>query len=319
MNRNFLKKLYYPGLSAIGADRRQIKRLQNERKIAVLNLHRISPVQNPFWSPLHPEIFEELLKFLQKNFEVCLFGELNFFKDSKKPVAVLSFDDGYYDFIEYGLPILEKYKMRANMNIIPQCAESRKPIWNVRLYDFLNSAPRNLINEIKLPDFDVTLSDESRQTKLNFGLKISKYLKQRPRKEREEIWNQIEPFLEKADVENPTRMMTANEIKQISDETEIGVHSFSHESMGFEENDFFEDDFDGCRKYFDEKLAIPLTIYAFPNGSYRSEQIDFLRRNAIKQILLVDEKFAELEADVFTRLTVYGDNRAEIKMKSLGF
>lgn len=293
--------------------------MQNERKVAVLNLHRISPVQNPFWSPLHPEIFEELLKFLQKNFEICLFSELKFFEDSKKPIAVLSFDDGYYDFIEYGLPMLKKYEMRANMNIIPQCAESGKPIWNVRLYDFLNSAPRNLINEIKLPEFDETLPDESRQAKLNFGLKISKYLKQRPRTEREKIWHLIEPFLEKNDIENPTRMMTASEINQISTETEIGVHSFSHESMGYEQNEFFEDDFEECRKYFNEKLLIPLSIYAFPNGSYRPEQIDFLRQNAIKQILLVDEKFADSETDVFTRLTVYGDNRAEIKMKSLGF
>ncbi len=318
MNKDFLKKLYYAGLSAIGADVRQVKRLQNERKIAVLNLHRISPVENPFWSPLNPKIFEELLKFLRGKFEICLFSELKSFENSEKPIAVLSFDDGYYDFIEYGLPLLEKYKMRANMNVIPQCAESGKPIWNVRLYDFLNSAPRNLINEIKLPDFAAVLADDSRQAKLNYGLKISKYLKQRPRQEREEIWHLIEPFLEKTDFKQ-TRMMTADEIKQISAATEIGVHSFSHESMGFEENEFFERDFAECQKYFAEKFEIPLTIYAFPNGSYRSEQIEFLRQNAIKQILLVDEKFAEFQTDVFTRLTIYGDSRAEIKMKSLGF
>jgi len=318
MNKDFLKKIYYAGLSAVQADKFRRRALKKQNKIAVLNLHRVSPVENPFWSPLHPRIFEKLLQFLQKNFEVYLFKELNSIEKSVKPLAVLSFDDGYYDFIEYALPLLEKYKMRANMNIIPQCAESGKPIWNVRLYDFLNAAPRRLINEIKLPDFAAELADDSREAKLRYGLQISSYLKKRPRKEREEIWHSIEPFLGKAGFRE-TRMMTTDEIKQISEQTEIGVHSFSHESMGFEENEYFEHDFTKCRNYFAEKLNLPLTIYAFPNGSYRAEQVDFLKRNDIKQVLLVNEKFADLRADVFPRLTIYGDTRNEIKMKSLGF
>ncbi len=318
MSKTFLKKIYYAGLLAVQADKVRQRKIKRQKKIAVLNLHRVSPENNPFWSPLHPSIFDELLRFLQKNFEVCLFNQLESIGVTTKPVAVLSFDDGYYDFIEYALPLLEKYKMRANMNVIPQCAGSGKPIWNVQLYDFLNSAPRRLINEIKIPDFTANLTDESREAKLNYGLRISNYLKMRPRREREEIWQVIEPYLRQADC-GQTRMMTIDEIHEISSETEIGVHSFSHESMGFETEDFFVQDFEKCREYFKDKLKLPLTIYAFPNGSYRAEQIDFLRRNEIEQILLVDEKFADFPADVFPRLTVYGEDGREIKMKSLGF
>lgn len=318
MNRNFLKKLYYSGLSAIQADKFRRRMLKRQNKIAVLNLHRVSTLVNPFWSPLDPKIFEELLRFLQKNFEVYLFEELKSVKTAKKPLAVLSFDDGYYDFIEYALPILEKYKMRANMNVIPRCVEDGKPIWNVRLYDFLNTAPRSLVNEIKLPEFGAKLPDDSREAKLRYGLQISSYLKKRPRREREEIWQLIEPFLAKADFRE-TRMMTAEEIKQIAGHTEMGVHSFSHESMGYEDNEFFERDFAECRDYFTEKLNLPLAVYAFPNGSYRAEQVDFLRRSGVAHILLVEENFADLQTDVFPRLTVYGDTKAEIKFKSLGF
>ncbi len=318
MNKNFLKKIYYAGLSAVRADKLKLRMLKRQNKVVVLNLHRVSPVENPYWSPLHPDIFEELLRFLQKNFEVSLFKELKSIKNPKRPLVVLSFDDGYYDFIEYALPILEKYEMRANMNIIPQCAESGKPIWNVSLYDFLNTSSRNLINEIKFPDFDAELPDESREAKIKYGLQISRYLKKRPRKEREKIWQSIEPFLAKADFQE-TRMMTADEIKQISNRTGIGVHSFSHESMGFEENEYFERDFAKCRDYFTKKLKLPLLTYAFPNGSYREEQIDFLRQNNVQNILLVNEDFADLQTDVFPRLTMYGDTKEEIKFRSLGF
>ncbi len=318
MNKNLLKKIYYSGLSVLRGDKLRQQMLKRQNKIAILNLHRVSTVENPFWAPLHPKIFEGLLSYLQKNFEVCLFEELNSVGKSSRPLAILSFDDGYYDFIEYALPLLKKYKMRANMNVIPQCVESGKPIWNVRLYDFLNSAPQILINEIKLPEFDINLPDDSREAKLRYGLRISSYLKKRSREEREEIWQSIEPFLAKADFEQ-TRMMTAEDIHEIAGETEIGVHSFSHESMGFEENEFFERDFDKCRHYFQSKFNLPLITYAFPNGSYRPEQINFLRHNNVKHILLVNEEFADLQVDVFPRLTIYGETQTEVRMKSLGF
>ena len=318
MNKKILKRFYYHGLSLIGADRLRLQKIKRENKIAVLNLHGISPAENPYWSPLHPRMFKELLEFLQKNFEVCLFEELKSKSDSVKPLAVLSFDDGYYDFIEYALPILEKYRMRANMNIIPQCAESGKPIWNVRLYDFLNTAPRQLINEIKLPGFEANLPDDSREAKTRYGLRISSFLKQRPRHEREELWKLVEPILEKSAFRQ-TRMMTTQEIRAIAGETEIGVHSFAHESMGFEDFDYFSQDFSECNVYFRQKLNQPLKIYAFPNGSYQREQINFLKKRGVEHILLVDENFAESQAAVFPRLTIYGDIGAQVKMKSLRF
>lgn len=291
--------------------------LKRQNKIAVLNLHRVSNVESPYWPPLRPEIFEELLLFLQENFEVCLFDQLPDIRTTK-PVAVLSFDDGYYDFIEHALPLLEKYGMPANMNIIPQCAETGKPIWNVRLYDFLSSAAKSLIGEIKLPGFEAKLAGDSPQDKLRFGLKISRYMKSRPRLKREEIWQSIEQVMAKVDYPQ-TRMITTAEISQIGWQTHIGAHSFSHESMGIEDNEFFERDFEQCRKYFAESLELPLSTYAFPNGSYRPEQIEFLRKEGIRQILLVDDKFAERRTDVFTRLTIYGETKKEVKMKALGF
>ncbi|HEX8638897.1 MAG TPA: hypothetical protein VF692_12590, partial [Pyrinomonadaceae bacterium] len=63
----------------------------------------------------------------------------------------------------------------------------------------------------------------------------------------------------------------------------------------------------------------PLTIYAFPNGSYRPEQIDFLRQRGVKHVLLVDENFAEPDTQAYPRLTVYGETAAQVKMKALRF
>ena len=315
--REKLKTAYFFFQKFLRKDARLLEKIRREDLLVVLNLHQVSPHQNPFWSPMHPQIFEDLLVFIKKNFEVLLFGELNS-SNSKKPLAILSFDDGYYNFIEYAAPLLEKHGLRANMNVIPSCVENGEPMWNIQLYDFLNSAPKSLIDEIRLPAFEYRLKDESFGSKVQYGLKISRFLKNRPRREREELLREIENAMRKSEFQL-TRMMNTEEIRQIAEIHEIGVHSFSHESMEFEENSFFEDDLQKCLKYFDEKLQIPLEIYAFPNGSFRLEQIEILRKYGIKYKLLVGEEYARKDADVFPRFTIYGGTKLENRFQALGF
>jgi peptidoglycan/xylan/chitin deacetylase (PgdA/CDA1 family) len=315
--KEHLKTGYYLVQKILRKDAALLEKIRRENLVPVLNLHQVSPHENPFWSPLKPEIFDDLLAFLKENFEVVLFGEI---ADAKtdKPLAVLSFDDGYYNFYEHAAPLLKKHGLRANMNIIPSCVETGAPMWNIKLYDFLNSAPKSLIDEINLPGFDYRLKDESYSGKVQYGLKISRFLKNRPRREREEFWGEIESAMRKAEF-RLTRMMSAEEIRQIAGTHEIGVHSFSHESMEFEETGFFEDDLQKCLKCFDEKLALPLDIYAFPNGSFRPEQIEILRGYGIKYKLLVGENYAKAGSDVFPRLTIYGSAKLENRFQALGF
>lgn len=313
--RQHLKNFYFNLLRLTGREARLLRQIRQGNRLVILNLHQVSPHQNPFWSPLAPEIFEDLLVFLKQHFHVALFRELETVK-SNKPLAVLSFDDGYYNFIEYAAPLLAKHGLRANMNIIPSCVESGLPPWNVQLYDFLNSVPREVINQIKLPDFDAQLGDDSTGGKVRYGLQISRFLKNRPRREREELWQSIEPLMKKADFAR-TRMMNTAEVKEIAQTHEVGVHSFSHESMKFEDDDFFIADLDKCFDFFQHKLQMPLDIYAFPNGSYRDGQIEILQNRGLRFILLVEEKYSRV-GSLHPRQTIYGASKAETRLQALG-
>jgi len=143
-------------------------------------------------------------------------------------------------------------------------------------------------------------------------------LKNRPRAEREELWRPIEDLINDSDF-SPTRMMNREEIREIAGTHEIGVHSFSHESMEFETAAFFEDDFEKCAGYFENKLGLPLETYAFPNGSYREEQIAALLERGIKHVLLVGEDYARKSENVFPRFTIYGSSKLETRFQALGF
>jgi peptidoglycan/xylan/chitin deacetylase (PgdA/CDA1 family) len=314
--RERLKAVYYLLLEGFGSDLRRLKRITRENLTVILNLHQISPHENPFWPPLHPKIFDRLLRFLKANLNIVLFDELSG-SNRGKPRAILSFDDGYYNFVEYALPILGKHGVRANVNIIPACVESGEPIWNVQLYDFLRTAPKTLVDEIALPGFEIKLTDDSYYAKLRYGLGISRFLKNRSRRERHELLQGLNRIMDRHEFER-TRMMNRQDVLQIAKTHDVGAHSYSHESMEFEETTFFEDDLRMCSAYFRERLKLPLETYAFPNGSFRPEQVAILKENGIRNVLVVGEDYYRPNDPVLSRFTIYGSSIAEAKYRALG-
>lgn len=316
--RSYLKRVYFTFLAGLGRDASLLQRIRRRDLLLVLNLHRVSPERNPFWSPLHPTLFEDLLIFLKRHFQVVRFCDLGS-AEGGRPVAVLSFDDGYHDFVEYAMPLLHKHGLQANQNIIPACVESGRPPWNIQLTDFLNSAPRTLINELRLPGFREHLAGEDADSKTAYGVALNRFLKSQPALERASLWPAVTQLMDRADGWSTTRMMRLAEVRQAADRHEIGAHSYSHESMEFESNDFFESDLDRCFDYFSQSLRMPLLIYAFPNGSYRPEQVEILRKRGIRRVLLVDEKFASRHGAVYPRFTIYGESNQEVKFRALGY
>src|SRR5689334_14309883 len=110
------------------------RRLKGQNSLTVLSLHRISPDIDFFWQPIHPDTFDQLLKYVKKHYEVICFRDLNSLpKTNARPYLILSFDDGYYDYIEYALPLLKKNNLPSNHNLVVSCLESNQLIWTQRL------------------------------------------------------------------------------------------------------------------------------------------------------------------------------------------
>jgi peptidoglycan/xylan/chitin deacetylase (PgdA/CDA1 family) len=140
-----------------------------------------------------------------------------------------------------------------------------------------------------------------------------------PREKREKILEQLKSILKKNGNIQYTRMLNRKEILEISKYHEIGVHSYSHESMGYESNDFFQEDFNKCQDYFKNILKLPLKIYAFPNGSYKKEQLDYLSNKGIQSILLVNNTYSKMDTNIHNRFTFYSDSLSETELRAVGF
>src|SRR5438067_13192415 len=103
----------------------------SKQNSAVLLFHRVTPVRDKMWDPMDPVFFDNTLLYVQKNFHTLPLNELLFDvpRHSSKPLAALTFDDGYKDFIDYSIPILNKYSMPASMFVVADCIENNTPTW----------------------------------------------------------------------------------------------------------------------------------------------------------------------------------------------
>lgn len=305
--REIAKRTVFTALGSGPWLRRRLRAVENSGASTILNLHRVAPDDGSSYRPLAPHLFDELLSFVKRDFAIVTIGQLH--EPSNKPKLVLSFDDGYQDFARYTVPLLKKHGLRANQNIIPRCVETGLPPLNVVAQDFIGTAPKQMVDALHIDGY-VGPRDH------RFGGQFSHFLKMRSQAEQDRIASDLMPQFDRWEEFVPTPMMSLAEIKQL-DEHELGAHSFSHSSMEFETPAFLDDDVRRCREFFKDQLSLPMSIYAFPNGSCAQGQAERVLELGVDHVLLVGERFDRGQA-IHHRFTFDGRSRSEIRFKALG-
>jgi peptidoglycan/xylan/chitin deacetylase (PgdA/CDA1 family) len=314
MNRS-VKQIALTYLASPGRLRRRIDRLRQTDALTILSLHRVAPDDRSSYPPMDPHLFDRLLSFLKEHFEIIVFGELAGAQKRGKPRLILSFDDGYKDFIDYAVPIMERHAVRANQNIIPGCVEQGRPPLNVVAQDFIGQAPASLLAELHVPGLGRVPSGRDRE---RAGQSVSALIKNKPMREQRALAEALLPQFERMDGFRPTAVMTRSEVGQVGDLHELGAHSFEHATMGVEEDDYVVEDARRCRDYFAEVLDRPTSIYAFPNGSYRPQHPQIVRDAGFETILLVDEDFSSPQRREHPRFNIYGKSDRELRFRATG-
>lgn len=295
-----------------GWDRRQVAKVGGDRMV-ILNLHSVSPALSRCSQAVHPDDFDALVVWLQSHFRLVTFRELEEVADDERTPVVLSFDDGYRDFIDHAAPILERHGVAANLNVIPGCVESGRPPFNVHLIDVLDRLPVERLAPLPGPGSDLALAEAD---PVRWSVAFGNWVKTRDHDSLlalEEQLVDLVPELESA----PARpMMSAEEIRLVEGTHEIGAHSYEHDSMGLESDEFFADDLRKCEAWFTRELGRGVETYAFPNGSYREGQVQIAKDLGIERILLVGERTAERRSMVSPRITTFGRSSRELRLRT---
>ena len=293
----------------------KLRRIARSGALTILNLHRVDDAHPSAYEAMAPRLFDELVGWAAPRFHIVTFAELATLAPNGKPPLILSFDDGYKDFIEIVAPILAKYGVRANQNVVPGCVESGLPPMNMLMQDFVGQAPASLLREVPLPGLPEGADPDKRAAS---GLRASAALKSRPIAEQKMIFADLQPHFARLDGFVPTPLMTVSEIAEAGAVHEIGTHSFEHATMATETDDYVAADAARCREWHREKLGAESLIYAFPNGSAGPGHAAIVRAAGYRDVLLVGEGFCSRGAHIHQRFTMYGTSAAELRFRATG-
>ncbi len=307
--KTLVKNCVYLSLGNKLVASRRISRIVESGRSIILNLHRVAKRDRSAYRPLDPRLFEDLIVFLQKDFHIVPLSALD--EPTRRPKVVLSFDDGYRDFIEMTAPILDKFRIRANQNVIPRCIETGLPPITVLAQDFIGRAPAAVVRGVHAPGFGPLEPTEA----CSRGL--VNFIKGKSHDEQDRIFDVLYPQFSAEQSFQPTLMMTKEHVRQISLYHDIGAHSFAHASMGVETDDYFRSDLAKCKEYMRAELGLPMLIYAFPNGSYRHKQLAIALEGGLRHVLVVDNDFAGNSA-IHKRFGFDAAIPCEVRFRALG-
>ena len=103
----------------------------------IFAFHRVHPERDRLWPPVHPQQFEELVKYIARKFRVVRLEDwLTDELDGRSPashIASIVFDDGYRDFLDYALPILSRHRLPSSMYVVTSCVDTGLPTWTYQL------------------------------------------------------------------------------------------------------------------------------------------------------------------------------------------
>lgn len=318
----FFKFLYFGRIhSALRINR-------NSGSILVLCLHRVSNEIDIVWPPLKPDTFERILTYLSENYSVIGFDDLpnnDILSFDKKPKAIISFDDGYLDFKENALPLLLKYNMKANMNIVVNSADKGDLIWTQRLNTIITEIFKNDKKEILINLFTEVTGSKSYRDYTIYESKtiLQNILFRAPSYKIKKILDNFERILI---IKYSKRcMLNWEDIKQLKKDcnVDIGSHTMTHMPLkGLIDEETLNFEISHSKQVLETKLGVKINTFAFPNGLSNYGAVEVAIKSGYKNILLVGEdyfKFNNSSPFVINRISIYDNDWRETIFRMEGF
>ena len=149
-----IKSMLASFLRVIGVSAWKLARYPNEH-CAILMYHRVLPkIEQRRWVQagmvVEPETLDLHIRYLRKNFQIVPLSTLATLHERppralrEKPLCILTFDDGWYDFYKYAYPILKMNEAPATVFLPTDFIGTGKWFWSDRVGRLLDRMPCSL-------------------------------------------------------------------------------------------------------------------------------------------------------------------------------
>jgi peptidoglycan/xylan/chitin deacetylase (PgdA/CDA1 family) len=230
---------------------------------------------------MNPATFEKLIKLFLKNAEIVSINNIykeNFIKSNK---FILTFDDGYKDFLIYAFPIIKKYNLEVNLNICPKLVSNSSIPWTQKINILLNRENKKLKN--LLEKFSIEYKNHKVNSKIfNF---ICNEIHNLDSKEYKKFINN----LNKIPLSTKNILLNWKEIIYCSNNgIIIGNHSNSHLNINKLNNKELDFEIYKSKKYIKNVIDKDAYIFSIPNGKINKKSLNYISCSH-KIILFSDE------------------------------
>ncbi len=245
------------------------------RRLVVLCYHRILPLQekSTYLNPdlaVTPEGFKAQCEVLAAHYDVRPLCEaadmLRSGPSGKRPLAAITFDDGYRDNFEHAVPVLDGLGLKATFFVVSGLIGSTESPW----YDRLGRAVARLIRSGRLDEGLARagrLLDGATERSSGGVVQAAKRLAPEARKS---LVAQMESLAGVDDAEREVDLIMGwQELTQLARAGhEIGSHTVSHEILPALDDQVVEREIRESKESLERKLGVTVRSFCYPNGDF---------------------------------------------------
>ncbi len=249
------------------------------KKILVLLYHEIRPPRNRFEAAVSPDNFERQIRFVRRHFEIIPVSRMMEFMVGRvkirKPVAVITFDDGYKDNFTTAYPILKKLGAPAIIFTTVGSVGNKNRMWTSVVEDLFGRTPKKEVELSSLPSGRVFEWPDEGEEKLRACHEIKAEMKKVPDTVRQAILDELRAKLEVQEDScgSGEEMLSWDDIRELGKGPliEIGSHSLTHRMLAKLPSAEMIYELRESGKKLREEAGIEVRYVSYPGNSYNAE------------------------------------------------
>ena len=259
----------------------------------VLMYHRVAtPVADPWQLAVAPQTFDAQLRALREAFDVVPLRELRENLRTgrhARPVAAVTFDDGYLDNLTVAKPILECHAVPATVFVITGFTGRTEGFWWDRLaHAVLGNQP--LPSRLEIPgepagfefaDPDLAdAGDRGQRARRRLHDQLWAWLCDRPDAAKLRALERLEHWHGRAPAHDPGgRPMSGDELRQLvaGGLVDVGAHTATHPRLSRLSRDAQATEIATSRADCRAILGHDPVAFSYPNGDYAPETVELVR------------------------------------------
>ncbi|MFN0141661.1 MAG: glycosyltransferase, partial [Pyrinomonadaceae bacterium] len=188
-----------------------------------------------------------------------------------RPIAVITFDDGYLDFYEQAFPVLRDFSLPATMFLPTNFVSGSIPLAHDQIFWLLRIAGEHgvsLVEPLQNAGVDPRIAREfARPTA---SLAHAERLVYMPFRLREDAIRSMISALDVTD-DYPVdyQLLDWRMVREMAAENiTFGAHTANHVVLPLEETDTIVREVDESRSRLERELGVPIRTFAYPNGEH---------------------------------------------------